>query len=163
MFKPLLLSSILLITQSNNYDSNFILLKNKLEKYNFQVNIAIPPNLQLPPQKPDFQRRRVRNPYGLLNSTTQSIWINPVVFELGIGNSVLIHETVHAAQFCSGNGNLKTLELDLKPVRQARPFFKRYIDVHSQAIEKEAYAVQTQPNSFELALSLLDEHCKNQN
>ena len=158
MFEPLLLSSIL-ITQSPNYDPDFILLQNKLEQYNFTVNIALPPNFQLPSQRSDFQRRRVRKPYGLLNSSTQSIWINPIVFELGIGNSVLVHETVHAAQFCLGNGKLTTLKLDLEPIQQARPFFKRYIDTHSQAIEKEAYAVQTQPNSFELAVSLLDKYC----
>ena len=161
MFEPLFLSSIL-ITQSLNYDPDFILLQNKLEQYNFKVNIALPPDLQLPSQRSDFWRRRVRKPYGLLNSSTQSIWINPIVFELGIGNSVLVHETVHAAQFCLGNGKLTTLKLDLEPIQQARPFFKRYIDIHSQAIEKEAYAVQTQPNSFQLAVSLLDKYCGNE-
>jgi len=159
MIKSLLFNSILLITQSINYDSNFIRLQRQLENYGFQVNIATPPNFELPKQQIDFQRRRVRKPYGLLNSATKSIWINPIVFELGIGNSVLIHEAVHAAQVCRGNGNIQTLELDVEPIQQARPFFKRYVDIYSQAVEKEAYAVQTQSNSLELAMSLLDKHC----
>jgi len=159
MIKSLLFNSILLITQSINYDSNFIRLQRQLENYGFQVNIETPPNFELPKQQIDFQRRRVRKPYGLLNSATKSIWINPIVFELGIGNSVLIHEAVHAAQVCRGNGNIQTLELDVEPIQQARPFFKRYVDIHSQAVEKEAYAVQTQSNSLELAMYLLDKHC----
>ena len=80
---------------------------------------------------------------------------------MGIDNSILIHEAVHAAQYCRGNGSLQTLQLEIEPIQQARPFFKRYIDIHSQALEKEAYAVQTQLDSFELAMSLLDKHCGN--
>lgn len=160
MIKSLLFSSILLITQSINYDSNFIQLQRRLESYDFQVNIATPPDFELPKQQIDFQRRRVRKPYGLLNAATKSIWINPIVFELGIGNSVLVHEAVHAAQVCRGNGNIQTLELDIEPIPQARPFFKRYVDIHSQAVEREAYAVQTQSNSYELAISLLDKYCQ---
>jgi len=72
----------------------------------------------------------------------------------------LIHETVHAIQYCVGNGNLQTIGLDIEPIPQAQPFFKRYVDTHSQAIEQEAYTVQTQPNSYELARSLLEQHCQ---
>ena len=157
MLKSLLLSSVLLIANSPN--PNFAKLKNKLEDYGFQVNIAIPPSLDLPKQQSDFQRRRVRKPYGVLNSSTKSIWINPVVFDLGIDNHVLIHEAVHAAQYCRGNGSLQVLDIDIEPIKQAQPFFKRYINIHAQNLEKEAYTVQTQANSFELAISLLDKYC----
>ncbi len=159
MIKSLLFSSILLITQSIDRDSNFIQLQRRLESYDFQVNIATPPDLELPKQQIDFQRRRVRKPFGLLNTATKSIWIHPIVFELGISNSVLIHEAIHAAQVCRGNGKIQTLELEIEPIQQARPFFKRYVDIHHRAVEKEAYAVQTQPNSWELAMSLLDRYC----
>lgn len=159
MLQHLLLNSVMLVAQSFNPDSNFIQLKNQLESYGFQVNIALPPNFNLPNQKPSFNRRRVRKPYGVLYAPSKSIWINPIVFELGISNSVLIHETVHAAQFCAGNGRVKTLGLDIEPIKQAQPFFNRYLDTHSQEIEKEAYAVQTQTNSFELAASLLKQNC----
>ncbi len=160
MFSSLFLSFTLLTTQSLNYSADFIKLKNKLESYDFKVNIAIPPDFELPKQQTDFQRRRVRKPYGLLNSKNKSIWINPIVFELGISKPVLIHEAVHAGQFCKGNGSLQTLNLDLEPIAQAQPYFKRYLDIYAQKLEKEAYAVQTQPNSFELAMSLLDRYCQ---
>ncbi len=160
MFKSLLLNSVLLISQSVNPDPNFIQLKNQLQDYGFRVSIAIPPDVQLPKQQTDFQRRRLRKPYGLLNAADKSIWINPIVFELGIDRPVLIHEAVHAAQYCKGNGSLQSLELDIKPIKQAQPFFKRYTDVHKQALEKEAYTVQTQTNSYELAIDLLEKHCQ---
>ena len=162
MLKSLLLSSVILIAQSPtlNFNPEFVQLKNQLESYGFKVNIALPPDFNLASQKPDFNRRRVRKPYGVLNATSKSIWINPIVLELGISNAVLIHEAVHVAQFCAGKGTVKTLGLDIEPIKQAQPFFKRYIDTYSQAIEREAYAVQTQPNSLELASSLLAENCR---
>ena len=160
MFKSLSIGSVLLIAQLINPNVNFAELKNKLQDYGFQVNIAIPPDTRLPKQQTDFQRRRLRKPYGLLNSADKAIWINPIVFELGIDNPVLIHEAVHAAQFCKGNGNLQALELDIEPIKQAQPYFKRYKDAYSQKLEKEAYTVQTQTNSYELAVDLLDKYCQ---
>ena len=162
MLKSLLLSSTILttqITQLSSPDLQFNQLKNQLESYGFKVNIAIPPSFKLPNQQPDFRRRRVRKPYGVLNAASKSIWINPIVFELGISNPVLVHEAVHAAQFCAGKGKIKTIGLDIEPIAQARPFFKRYVDTHSQAVEKEAYGVQTQSNGWELVTALLDRHC----
>lgn len=160
MFESLLVSSAILITQLSSADSDFIQLKTHLENYGFQINIAVPPDFNLPNQRRDFLRRKVRKPYGVFNTVSKTIWINPVVFELGNSNAVLIHEAVHAAQFCAGKGKIQTIGLDIEPIKQAQPFFKRYVNIHSQAIEKEAYAVQTQPNSYELAQALLDRHCQ---
>ncbi|MGL5942548.1 MAG: hypothetical protein ACRC2S_19655 [Waterburya sp.] len=159
MFASLLLSSTISLTPSANADTTFLQLQNQLESNGFQVNIALPPDFNLPSQKPDLQRSRVRKPYGVFNAASKSIWINPIVFDLGISNGVLIHETVHAAQFCAGRGKLQTLGLKIEPIQQARPFYYRYLDTHSQEIEKEAYAVQTQPNSLQLAMSLLKQYC----
>ena len=159
MLKSLLLSSIILVSQLPNSDSDFIQLKSQLESYGFRVNISIPPDFNLPNQQTALKRRR-RKPFGLLNVQSKSIWINPVVFELGNSKAVLIHEAVHAAQYCVGNGNIQTIGLDIEPIRQAQPFFKRYMDTHHQTVEKEAYAVQTQPNSYELVRSLLDQYCQ---
>lgn len=155
----LLLSSTMAIAQLPDGNPEFVQLKTQLENYGFEVNIAIAPNLNLPEQQIDFQRR-ISKPYGVLNAKSKSIWINPVVFELGNSNAVLIHEAVHAAQYCAGNGNIQTIGLDLEPIKQARPFFKRYANIHTQAVEKEAYTVQTQPNSYELVRSLLDQYCQ---
>ncbi len=160
MFESWLLSSTILVSQLSNVSSDFRQLKTQLENSGFKVNIAIPPDFNFANQQIDFQRRSVRKPYGVLNAKSKSIWINPIVFELGISDAVLIHETVHAVQYCVGNGNIQTIGLDIEPIRQAQPFFKRYVDTYSQAVEKEAYAVQTQSNNYELAVSLLEKHCQ---
>ena len=159
MFKSLLISSVMLISQLPNAEPEFIQLKTQLESYGFQVNIAIPPDLNLPKQQ-DGLRRKVRKPYGMFLPMSKSIWINPIVFELGFSQATLIHETVHAAQYCAGNGKLKAIDLDLEPIPQALPFFKRYVDTQRQDLEKEAYTIQSQPNNYELARSLLDQHCQ---
>ncbi|MEM8719886.1 MAG: hypothetical protein AAGE84_11320 [Cyanobacteria bacterium P01_G01_bin.39] len=159
MLTSLLLGSTLLLSQLPQADADFKQLQSQLESYGFQVKIAIPPDSNLPNQQVGL-RRSIRKPYGLFSSRSKSIWINPIVFELGNSNATLIHEAVHATQYCVGNGSLQTIGLDVEPIPQAQPFFKRYVDTHSQAIEQEAYTVQTQPNSYELVRSLLDKHCQ---
>ncbi len=159
MFKSLLVSSVILISQLPNADPKFKQLKTQLESYGFQVNIAVPPNINFPKQQNGF-RRKVSKPYGMLHPKSKSIWINPIVFELGFSQATLIHESVHAAQYCAGNGLLQPINLELKPIPQALPFFKRYVDTQRQNLEREAYTVQSQPNSYELARSLLKEHCQ---
>lgn len=145
MIEAFLLNSLFLLSQVPTSERQFINLKNQLENFGFQVIIELPPK---------------RGAYGLLEETHKKIWINPVVFELHIGTQTLIHEAVHAAQVCAGKGKIRTLGLDIQPINYARPFFMRYTDVHRQELEREAYAVQTQPNSFALAISLLQQHCK---
>ncbi|WP_256973242.1 hypothetical protein [Nostoc sp. T09] len=145
MLEIVLLSSLLLVTQPSTAEQQFINLKNKLEKYSFQVLIELPPR---------------RGAYGLLEERSKKIWINPVVFDLQIATQTLIHESVHAAQVCAGKGKIKTLGLDIQPINYARPFFLRYTDIYRQDLEREAYAVQTQPNNFEIAINLLQKHCK---
>jgi hypothetical protein len=158
MLKFLLLSSLVFISQSSIPDQKFLALKNQLEKFGFQVIVA-----PVPPQ--DSSQLKVgfhstRNPYGLLNSSKKTIWINPVVFDLQIGTPTLVHESVHAAQVCAGGGKFKTLGLDIQPINNARPFFMRYRNVYEQDLEKEAYTVQSQPNRLELATSLLQQNCR---
>ncbi|MBE9210841.1 hypothetical protein IQ244_30945 [Nostoc sp. LEGE 06077] len=145
MNNTLVINSLLLISQIQSPEPKFLQLKNQLERVGFQVVIKLPPK---------------RGAYGLLREADKKIWINPVVFDLNIGNQVLIHEAVHAAQLCAGKGKIKVLGLDIQPSNYARPFFLRYRDVHRQELEREAYAVQSQVNSFQLAISLLQKHCK---
>ncbi|WP_392533600.1 hypothetical protein [Nostoc sp. C117] len=145
MIETFLLNSFLLLSQVPKPEQQFTDLRNKLQQFGFQVIIQLPPK---------------RGAYGLLQPNTKKIWINPVVFELNIGTQTLIHEAVHAAQVCAGKGKIQTLGLNIQPINYARPFFMRYTDVHRQDLEREAYAVQTQPNNFKLAISLLQEHCK---
>ena len=162
MIEYLLVSSAILIAQISNAEPRFIQLKSQLESYGFQVNLAIPPDLNQP-QKQNGWRRTVRKPYGTLDPKSKSIWINPIVFELGNSKPTLIHEAVHAAQYCAGDGDFQEIGLDLKPIPQALPFFKRYVNTQRQDLEREAYTVQTQPNSYELVRSLLDKHCQTTN
>ncbi len=73
---------------------------------------------------------------------------------------VLVHEAVHAAQTCKGNGQLEALELEIEPLIYARPFWMRYGDIHRQDLERDAFTIQTQPNRFELIASLLKSYCQ---
>ncbi|MEH1836634.1 MAG: hypothetical protein V7L29_32440 [Nostoc sp.] len=145
MNKFLILNSLFLLSQTSNPEPKFLNLKNQLEKFGFQVIIELPPK---------------RGAYGLLREVDKKIWINPVVFELHIGTQTIIHEAVHAAQVCAGKGKIKVLGLNIQPSNYARPFFMRYTDVTRQDLEREAYAIQTQPNSYELAVSLLQKYCR---
>jgi hypothetical protein len=120
-------------------------LKERLEKYNFTVKIESPP---------------VRSSYGLLDVKTRTIWIEPIVFDLGIALPTLIHEATHAAQLCGGNGEIRALNLTLSPPNISRPFFTHYNHGLRRHLEAEAYAVQTHPDGYNLVLSLLDKHCK---
>ncbi|MEL4896352.1 hypothetical protein [Crocosphaera sp. Alani8] len=133
------------IAQNQENNAKFNHLKQQLEQAGFEVIIALPPR---------------RGAYGLLQVSTKKIWINPVVFDLNIALPTIIHESVHASQVCAGNGGIVTLGLTLEPINQARPFFQGYTDTHRKDLEREAYAVQTQPNNFEIALSLLEKHCQ---
>lgn len=133
-----------IIAQTSEINAQFTTLKRELEAAGFEVILALPPQ---------------RGAYGLLEVTTKKIWINPVVFDLNIALPTIIHESVHAAQVCAGNGQITSLALAIEPINHARPFFQRYHDIYRQDLEREAYAVQTQPNRFELALSLLKKHC----
>ena len=129
-------------------NSEFNRLQQILINHGFTVKQEIPPktnNLGL-------------RPYGLMNSQTKTIWINPVVFELGNAQAVLIHEAVHAAQTCAGGGQVSLLNLDLDPPQFTRPYFMRYHS-YRREIEAQAYTVQVQPDSLAIAIELLEQHC----
>ncbi|MBV6622938.1 MAG: hypothetical protein KI793_08300 [Rivularia sp. (in: Bacteria)] len=145
MLKITAIFASLLIAQTPAPSQQFLDLKAQLEKHGFQVVLELPPK---------------RGAYGLLSASRKKIWINPVVFDLNIANPTLIHESVHAAQVCAGNGKIKPLGLKIQPITNARRLFLRYKDTHRQDLEREAYAVQTQSNSFDLAMNLLNKYCK---
>lgn len=160
MFKSLLLSSTIFVSQLPNVNSEFKHLKTQLESYGFEVNIAIPPDTTILGYQPYRRglRRSFRRPMGLFQNG--SIWINPIVFELDYGEQTLIHEAVHAVQYCIGKDNVEKIGLEIEPIPQALPYFKQYADGQQQDLEREAYTVQSQPNSYELVKSLLNRHCK---
>ena len=143
-FPAIALNLIILVGQVPIQESSFEMLKKQLEQANFQVILDLPPQ---------------RGAYGLLKADSKKIWINPVVFDLGIAEQTLIHEAVHAAQVCKGKGKLSLLGLEIDPLIYAQPFFMHYADGERKELEREAYAVQTQSNRVELVSSLLKKYC----
>jgi hypothetical protein len=143
-FPAIALNLIILVAQVPIQESSFEMLKKQLEQAKFQVILDLPPQ---------------RGAYGLLKADSKKIWINPVVFDLGIAEQTLIHEAVHAAQVCKGKGKLSLLGLEIDPLIYAQPFFMHYADGDRKQLEREAYAVQTQSNRVELVLSLLKKYC----
>ena len=152
----LLMSAILTVLyspvsygQNSQANPKFNLLKNKLSDYGFTVKLAIPP----------YSNKYGIKPYGLLESKTRTVWINPIVFELENALATIVHEATHAAQLCAGqNREFERLNLGIEPPRIAHPYFMRYHN-YRREIEAEAYTVQVQKNSLELATKLLDTHC----
>ena len=144
-FPAIVLHTIILVAQVPMQESSFEIIKKQLEQANFQVILDLPPQ---------------RGAYGLLKADSKKIWINPVVFELGIAEQTLIHEAVHAAQVCKGKGKLSLLGLEIDPLIYAQPFFMHYRDADRRELEREAYAVQTQSNRVELVSSLLKKYCQ---
>ncbi len=144
-----LISGLLIANLAHSSDnSEFNRLQQILISYGFIVKQELPPPIS---------NSRLR-PYGLMNSETKTIWINPVVFELGNAQAVLIHEAVHAAQSCAGNGKMSLVNLDLEPPQFTRPYFMRYHS-YRREIEAQAYTVQVQPDSLAIAIQLLEENC----
>jgi hypothetical protein len=144
IFSAIALHTINLVAQVPIQESSFEIIKKQLEQAKFEVILDLPPQ---------------RGAYGLLKSDSKKIWINPVVFDLGIADQTLIHEAVHAAQVCKGKGKFALLGLEVDPLIYAQPFFMNYADSDRKELEKEAYAVQTQSNRVELVLSLLKKYC----
>lgn len=136
--------TIALLAQIPSEDQ-FTSLKNKLEKYDFTVKIVPPPK---------------RSTYGLLQTKSKTIWIHPIVFDLGIALPTLIHEATHAAQWCAGNGEIFPLNLSISPPNIARPFFTHYNHGLRRHLEAEAYAIQTHPQGYQMVSDLLDQHCR---
>ncbi|MGK7894909.1 MAG: hypothetical protein AB4372_15145 [Xenococcus sp. (in: cyanobacteria)] len=135
------------IAYSGDYPE-FDRLEQILISYGFIIKQELPP----PINNSGFR------PYGLMNSETKTIWINPVVFELGNAQAVLVHEAVHAAQTCAGDGQVSLLNLDLEPPQFTRPYFMRYHS-YRREIEAQAYTVQVQPDSLEITIELLEQYC----
>lgn len=124
-------------------DPDFTRLQQVLENYGFRLILQ-------PPQR--------RHTYGLFAASTKTIWINPVVFALGNAQATLVHEAVHAAQYCASGHPTQPLGIAISKNRQMRPFFLRYTGSRRQ-IEAEAYTIQTHPQKVDQAIALLDQHC----
>ena len=129
-------------------DREFNELEQLLINYDFVIRYELPP----------YENKRGLKPYGLLNTKTKTIWINPVVFELGNAKHTLIHEAVHASQTCAGKGSISLVDLPIDPPQITRPYFMRYHQ-YRREIEAQAYTVQAQPDAIEVVTKLLNKYC----
>ena len=111
-------------------------------------------------------RIEVRQPpggaYGRFISKRKLLEISPLVQDLGITRPVLLHEAVHAAQSCP-NGRLTLLALDRQssPVVESRIRYllnNHYAQEH-QALEQEAFRLQSQPDAEALIIAALNRRC----
>ena len=103
--------------------------------------------------------------YGRFISKRKLLEISPLVQDLGITRPVLLHEAVHAAQSCP-DGRLTLLALD----RQSSPLVEsriRYLlnnhySQEHQALEQEAFRLQSQPDAEALIIAALNRRCSEQ-
>jgi len=102
--------------------------------------------------------------YGSLEVKSRTVWVNPVVAELGIAEPTLVHEAVHAAQYCGTARRqrpfeqLQPLGLKLETPSFLRPYFMRYEGLRRH-VEREAYTVQVRGDRIEYVSQLLKQHC----
>ena len=100
--------------------------------------------------------------YGMANSTKKTIWVHPITEAMGIMPQTFVHEAVHAVQACK-TGKMKPL--GYKPavdyVVDRAVFNNLYRNYSSRKwdIEKEAFAIQAQPNRIALIMELIQRYC----
>ncbi len=129
-----------LLSESTEFDQ----LRRSLESHDFTVILDLPPQT---------------GTYGLLHVPTRTIWINPVVFDLGIAIPSIVHEAVHAAQLCNGSADtLSALSLGLEPYAPASRLYMRYGGTR-RTLEAEAYTIQARPDRVEYVTRLLADRC----
>jgi hypothetical protein len=119
-----------------------------LRQHGFQVRLEAP------------QRRDV---YGLFEARSRTLWITPISFALGIGRPTLLHEAAHAVQSCPlGVVQPVGWSLPLSPVvkREIEAITYTRYGHGNKAVEREAFALQGQPNAVELLLRALRQRCR---
>ena len=100
--------------------------------------------------------------YGLYENSTKTIWISPITKKLGIYKNVLVHEAVHAAQSCP-RGFLTKLNIPIKLNSSQEKIIKMKLVNHYShrnfLLEKEAFSIQTLPNSIEFISKEINKRC----
>ena len=100
--------------------------------------------------------------YGMANSRKKTLWVHPITEAMGIMPQTFVHEAVHAVQSCK-TGKMKPLgyqpPLDYAIDRAVFNNLYRNYDTGKWDIEREAFAIQAQPNRIELIKQLIATHC----
>ena len=127
--------------------SDLTALQQTLWSHGFQIEVRQPPG----------------GAYGRFIPSRKLLEISPLVRDLGITRPVLLHEAVHAAQSCP-DGQLTLLKLDRlsSPVVESRIRYllnNHYSQEH-QALEQEAFRLQSQPDAEALIIAALERRCQ---
>ena len=130
--------------KDNSEVTNLIKL---LNKKGFKLKNELPPT---------------KTAYGLFENNTKTIWISPITNKLGIYKNVLVHEAVHAAQSCP-RGFLTKLNIPIKLNSSQEKIIKMKLVNHYShgnfLLEKEAFSIQTLPNSIEIISKEINKRC----
>jgi len=131
-----------------NLDSESKELVVLLRKYGFKVLFQHPP---------------IRGAYGLFKSSTKTIFVSPLAYELGIGKQVLLHEAVHAAQSCP-TGNLSVIGAKISTSsiveREISGILYQSYDHANKSVEQEAFLIQGDPSAVSIIKKALAQRCR---
>ena len=135
------------IKSEETSNPNIVDLIKLLNKKGFKIKNELPPK---------------KRAYGLYENSTKTIWISPITKKLGIYKNVLVHEAVHAAQSCP-RGFLTKLNIPIKLNSSQEKLIKMKLVNHYShrnfLLEKEAFSIQTLPNSIEFISKEINKRC----
>jgi hypothetical protein len=119
-----------------------------LEKARYAVFLAPPP---------------IPGAYGATDPNRRLIWLAPITLDLGIARQTLIHEAVHAAQACP-KGKLRAIgwqvPLEATVEREISGLLYRGYAHGKHEVEREAFAMQGQPQAIGKVISALRQRCR---
>jgi hypothetical protein len=119
-----------------------------LRRHRFSVQLAPPP---------------IRRAYGMFHPASRTIWVAPLTIELGIARHTLLHEAAHAAQSCP-DGVMRPIgwRLPISPMieREISAITLNNYGSSTRLLEREAFAVQGQPNAVAMILRALEQRCR---
>ena len=122
-------------------------LQRSLLRHGFTIDVRQPPG----------------RAYGRFIPAERRLEISPLVHDLGITRTVLLHEAVHAAQSCpSGKLTLIGIQRRADPAVESRIRYllsNHYLQEHL-SLEQEAFLVQGQDDAEALVVKALDERCQ---
>lgn len=110
-----------------------------------------------------FSKPPVVGAYGATDSRRKIVWVAPISVDLGIGRQTLIHEAVHAAQACP-TGKYEpigwSVTLPNAVERTIEGILYRKYPHKKFPVEREAFFMQSHPNSFAEIIKALKQRCR---
>ena len=109
-----------------------------------------------------FQHPPVKKAYGLFVAKRKILYVSPLAFELGIGQSVLVHEAIHAAQSCP-TGVMSPIGWNLTTSKVVANEISGILTQSYHAnkhLEREAFLGQAQVRAIPMVISALAKRCR---